>query len=48
MKITIEIQNGGTLILLGAEAEEHFEVLKGIADEEDLLTSGCMISIGPE
>ena len=47
MKITVEIQNGGTLILSGTEAEEHFEILKGIADEKDLLTPGCTISIEP-
>ena len=48
MKITVDIEGGGSLILEGVEAEEFFETsLKGHADEKDLLTPGCMISIGP-
>ena len=47
MKITFDIEGGGSLILKGPEAEELFEVLKGHADEKDLLTPGCSISIEP-
>lgn len=47
MKITVDIEGGGSLILKGPEAEEFFETCKGYADEKDLLTPGCSTSIEP-
>lgn len=47
MKITVDIEGGGSLILTGTEAEEFFETCKGYADEKDLLTPGCSTKIGP-
>lgn len=48
MKITVDIEGGGSLILEGVDADEFFSVsLMGYADEKDLRTPGCMISISP-
>jgi len=47
MKITVDVEGGGSLILEGDNGDEFFEILKGYADEKDLLTSGCMTSISP-